>query len=147
MSSCIFCKIVATLAPAHRVYEDEDFLAFLDIYPVRPGHTLVIPKQHGQYLRNFEPQELGALFMLGNRLGAAIRQSGLPCDDINFLLNDGPAANQTVPHVHLHLVPRLRGDLHKVAAVLAKRPIAPLLGQAKAAALEEVAQKIRQGLG
>lgn len=146
MKACIFCKILANLAPAHRVYEDEQFLAFLDIYPVRPGHMLVIPKQHGQYLSDFEPEIHGALFALGQRLSAAIRRSSLPCDDINFLLNDGPAANQTVAHAHLHLLPRRRGDLHKVAAVLARRPIQPILGQAADRVLSSQAQQIRDAL-
>jgi diadenosine tetraphosphate (Ap4A) HIT family hydrolase len=121
-------------------------LAFLDIYPVRPGHTLVIPKQHGQYLSDFEPARLGALFVLGQRLGAAIRSSSLVCQDINYVLNDGPAANQTVPHVHLHLVPRHGGDLHKVASMLAKRPIQGFLGQAPDAELRRQAEEIRKAL-
>lgn len=146
MAACIFCKILANSAPAHRVFEDAHFLAFLDIYPVRPGHTLVIPKQHGQYLSDFEPTQLGALFALGQRLGAAIRSSGLGCQDINYLLNDGPAANQTVPHVHLHLVPRQAGDLHKVAGMLAKRPIQAFLGQASDAELRRQANEIRRAL-
>jgi diadenosine tetraphosphate (Ap4A) HIT family hydrolase len=146
MSGCIFCKIVAGSAPAHRVYEDEHFLAFLDIYPVRPGHTLVIPRQHGQFLSDFEPSQSGELFALGQRLGGAIRRSPIPCEDINFVLNDGPAANQTVPHVHLHLVPRTRKDLHKVAAVLARRPIQPLLGAASPGLLERQAEQIRSAI-
>ncbi len=146
MKACIFCKILANLAPAHRVYEDERFLAFLDIYPVRPGHSLVIPRQHGQFLSDFEPALLGDLFVLGQRLGAAIRRSTLVCEDINYLLNDGPAANQTVPHAHLHLVPRQRGDLHKVAAVLARRPIQPLLGGPPETELARVAKQIRAAL-
>jgi diadenosine tetraphosphate (Ap4A) HIT family hydrolase len=146
MTACIFCKILANSAPAHRVYEDEQFLAFLDIYPVRPGHTLVIPRQHGQFLSDFEPALLGQLFVLGQRLGAAIRRSTLACEDLNFLLNDGPAANQTVAHAHLHLVPRKRGDLHKIAAVLARRPIQPLLGAAGADELSRVAAQIRHAL-
>jgi histidine triad (HIT) family protein len=146
MKACIFCKIVANSAPAHRVYEDERFLAFLDIYPVRPGHTLVIPKQHGQFLSDFDPSLVGDLFILGQRLGAAIRRSTLVCEDINYVLNDGPAANQTVAHAHLHLLPRQRRDLHKIAAVLARRPIQPLLGAAPEKALARVAEQIRDAL-
>lgn len=146
MAACIFCKILANSAPAHRVYEDEHFLAFLDIYPVRPGHLLVIPKRHGQYLSDFEPGEAGALFALAQRLGDAIRRSDIDCDDLNYVLNDGPAANQTVPHLHMHLLPRTRGDLHKVAAVLARRPIQPILGQAAVTQLDRVASQIREAL-
>jgi diadenosine tetraphosphate (Ap4A) HIT family hydrolase len=146
MNSCIFCKIVAGRAGAHQIYEDEHFLAFLDIYPVRPGHTLLIPRQHGQFLSDFEPGQCGELFALAQRLGGAIRRSAIPCDDINFVLNDGPAANQTVPHVHLHLLPRTGKDLHRVAAVLARRPIQPLLGSPASHRLEEQAQAIRDAL-
>ena len=145
MSQCIFCQIVARRAPAHRVYEDQHFVAFLDIYPVRPGHTLVIPRHHGQFLSDFEAQEMGRLFSVAHRICAGIRRS-LDCDDLNLVLNDGPAANQTVPHVHLHLVPRVRGDLHKLAAVLATRPIQPILGAASASILERQAELIRKAL-
>lgn len=146
MSACIFCSIVAKTAPAHLVHEDEHFLAFLDIYPVRPGHTLVIPRRHGQYLSDFEAKESGELFALGQRLSEGIRRSELGCDDLNFVLNDGPAANQTVPHVHLHLLPRFRGDLRKVASVLARRPIQPFLGQASPRVLAQQARQIRDAL-
>ena len=146
MRACIFCSIVAKTARAHLVHEDEHFLAFLDIYPLRPGHTLIIPREHGQFLGDFSPRRSGELFALGHRLGEAIRGSGLGCDDLNFVLNDGPAANQTVPHVHLHLVPRIRGDLRKLASVLARRPIQPFLGQASAHTLERQAKQIREAL-
>ena len=146
MTSCIFCQIVAKEAPAHVVYEDEHFLAFLDIYPVRPGHTLVIPRQHGQFLSDFAPEASGALFVLGQRLGQAIRDSELACQDLNYVLNDGPVANQTVPHVHLHLVPRVRRDLGKLVGMLARRPIQPLLGAAPPPLLAQQARLIRASL-
>lgn len=146
MSSCIFCAIVARSAPAHRIYEDEQFVAFLDIYPVRPGHTLVIFREHGQFLDDFDAEQCGQLFRLGKRLGSAIRASALPCDDLNYVLNDGPAANQTVPHAHLHVVPRRRGDLGKLGRVLLRRPVQAMLGQTPARRLERQAQLIRAAL-
>lgn len=146
MSNCIFCEIVAKRAPAHCLYENENFVVILDTYPVRPGHTLVIPKKHSQFLGGLPDVHVGELFSLGNRLATAMRQSDLGCDDINFALNDGPAANQTVPHVHLHLVPRHRGDLRKLLASLARRPIQALLGPESSQRLSEQAGKIRQVL-
>ncbi|WP_024802437.1 HIT domain-containing protein [Nocardia sp. BMG51109] len=115
MSGCIFCRIVAGTAPAHRVYEDETLCAFLDIRPIARGHTLVIPKPHATNLDDLD-HELGArIFTLGHRLAKALRRSDLGADGANLLLNDGKSAFQTVHHVHLHVVPRRRGDLLTVA--------------------------------
>jgi diadenosine tetraphosphate (Ap4A) HIT family hydrolase len=144
--SCIFCKIVAHQADASVVFEDDLFIAFLDIYPVRPGHMLVVPKEHAVRLGDMQPWLAGQLFACGQRLGKALRESGLPCEDINFVLNDGPVANQTVGHVHLHLVPRTRGDLKSIGRKILQRPIQPLLGAEKRPVLEDQARRISAAL-
>lgn len=146
MPACIFCEIVAERAPSHRVYEDEMFVAFLDIYPVRPGHTLLIPKEHDQFLGDLPAGVAGRLFETGARIAAGIRRSELGGGDINFVLNDGPVANQTVPHVHLHLVPRQPRDLGKLARMLLQRPVQGLLGQAPSGHLKTQARTIRENL-
>ncbi|HUH01054.1 MAG TPA: HIT family protein [Kofleriaceae bacterium] len=147
MARCVFCQIVRGEAEATRVYEDADFIAFMDIYPMRPGHVLVCPREHVPLIGGLPAAQPGALFELGVRLAAALRTSGLPCDDVNFVLNDGPAASQTVPHVHLHLVPRTRRDLGIVLGKLMARPVQPLLGAAPRAVLEQQAAAIRAALG
>jgi diadenosine tetraphosphate (Ap4A) HIT family hydrolase len=108
--ACVFCDIVAGKAPAVRIYEDDDYLAFLDIRPFSPGHTLVIPKQHFENLTDTPADVVGALATLGQRIAQAARESGLHADGNNIVINDGKAAFQSVFHIHLHVVPRQAGD-------------------------------------
>jgi diadenosine tetraphosphate (Ap4A) HIT family hydrolase len=110
MTDCIFCRIVQGQAPASVVYDDERVLAFMDIRPVNPGHLLVVPKSHAAGLSELDP-EIGAhLFKVAMRLAAALRNSGVKCEGVNFFLADGKAAFQEVFHVHLHVIPRYAGD-------------------------------------
>jgi len=85
-------------------------MAIMDIRPINPGHLLVIPVTHATYLADLEPRVGGALFGVAQGLAAALRRSGLRCEGINLLLADGEAAGQEVFHVHLHVLPRFRGD-------------------------------------
>jgi len=110
MGSCIFCKIVDGDAPATKIYEDDDVLAFLDIRPIMRGHTLVIPKKHATELEDL-PADMGTkVFRVGHGLALAMRRSDLDADGANLVINDGKSAFQTVPHVHLHVIPRRSGD-------------------------------------
>ena len=109
-ASCVFCKIIAGELPSSQVYIDEDVVAFLDIRPVNPGHTLVVPKVHAPGLSELDPRIGGRLFQVAMRIAAALRRSGLRCEGVNLWLADGRAAFQEVPHVHLHVVPRFQGD-------------------------------------
>lgn len=110
MPDCVFCEIVAGREPASVVYRDELCTAFMDIRPVNPGHLLVIPNRHATYLADL-PAETGAqLFRVAQRLAAALRRSGLRCEGVNLFLADGEVAGQEVFHVHLHVLPRFRGD-------------------------------------
>jgi len=143
--SCVFCAIVAGRAPASIVWEDDRFVALLDIYPVTPGHTLVIPRRHAPLLADVGA-EVGTLFERAARVAEALRRSGLPCDDLNVVLNDGRAANQSVPHAHVHLVPRVRGDFGRLARKLLQRPVQRLLGGPARAELDRQAGLIRAGL-
>lgn len=119
--SCIFCEILRGEAPVSTVYEDDYALAFMDLFPMRPGHTLVIPKQHGVFLEELEPGLRSHLFEIANQVVAAQKQSSLPCAGNNIFVNDGPAANQHVPHVHLHVLPRSGGDLSKAMFTFVSR--------------------------
>lgn len=110
MDDCIFCRIVKGVESASIVYSDERIMAFMDVQPVNPGHVLIIPKTHAAQLSELDP-ELGAyMFKVAMRVAGALRQSGVKCEGINLLLADGKAASQDIFHVHLHLVPRFRGD-------------------------------------
>ena len=106
----IFSEIIAGRAPASRVYEDDDVLAFMDIRPFTPGHVLVIPKVPASCLAELDPVVGGKLFQVGQRIAAALRASEVGCDGVNFFLADGVAAGQEVFHVHLHVIPRTSGD-------------------------------------
>jgi histidine triad (HIT) family protein len=108
--SCVFCEIVAERAPAIRVYEDDGYLAILDIRPFTRGHTLVFPKQHTVDMTDTPPETCREMVTIGQRIARAARSSGLHADGNNVVINDGRAAFQSVPHIHLHVVPRRTGD-------------------------------------
>lgn len=108
--SCVFCAIVAGEADAIRVYEDDDYLAFLDIRPIVRGHTLVVPKSHTVDLTDTPADTVSGLVRVGQRIGQAARASELAADGNNIVINDGKAAFQTVFHLHLHVAPRQEGD-------------------------------------
>lgn len=147
MADCIFCAIASGRAPASLVEASDRFVVFLDIHPVQPGHALVVPRRHAPLLSDLEGEESAALFTVARRVALALRHSGLPCDDVTLLLNDGPAANQTVPHAHVHVVPRRRRDLGTIVGRLLRRPLGPLLGPAPRALLDEQAAAIRAAMG
>lgn len=102
---CIFCKIVRNEIPSAKVYEDHEFLAFLDIHPVNPGHTLVIPKAHFDRFDTTPPEIVGRLYQLVQRLAPAV-MAGVGAQGYNLGLNNGPAAGQVIFHTHVHIIPR-----------------------------------------
>ncbi len=108
--ACVFCEIVAGSAPAVRVYEDDDYLGFLDIRPFTRGHTLVIPKAHSVDLTDTPAETLAGLLALGQRVAQATRASRLAATGNNVAINDGRSAMQSVFHIHLHVIPRRDGD-------------------------------------
>jgi histidine triad (HIT) family protein len=107
---CVFCAIIAGEAPASPVYDDESVLAFMDIAPATRGHLLVVPKAHASYLVDLDPQDGARMFVVAQRLAQALRDSSLLAEGINLFLADGEVAFQEVFHVHLHVLPRTRGD-------------------------------------
>ena len=115
-ADCIFCQIVAGEAEASIVHDDGEILAFMDIRPVTPGHLLVIPKRHAPYLVDLDEATGAHMFVVAQRLAAALRASGLRCEGVNLFLADGEAANQEVLHVHLHVFPRFAGDSFRISA-------------------------------
>ena len=84
--------------------------AFLDIAPVTRGHTLVVPNTHTALLSELDPSVSGHLLLVGTQIADAIRRSGLRADGMNFMVAEGRAAGQEVPHAHLHVVPRYPAD-------------------------------------
>ena len=110
---CVFCKIVAGTAPASIPYADSTTVAFLDINPMTPGHLLVVPRVHADSLAELDAEAGAQLWRVGQRLAAALRRSPIRTDGVNFLA-DGAAAGQEVGHVHLHVIPRWKGDGVKI---------------------------------
>jgi histidine triad (HIT) family protein len=106
-NGCIFDEIVARTRPAFFVLDEPDLVGFLDTRPVFEGHTLVVPRRHVSTIGELPADLLGPLLEAGRRVASAQR-SALGADGTFFALND--VVSQSVPHVHLHVVPRRRGD-------------------------------------
>jgi len=109
MADCVFCKIRDGQIPSVKVYEDDKTLCIMDINPLNRGHCLVITKAHAATLFESEPGDLAAAIATARRVARAIRQALRP-DGLNMLQANGAAAFQSVPHFHLHLIPRWTGD-------------------------------------
>ena len=108
--NCVFCQIVAGEANASIVYQDELVTAFMDLYPVTPGHVLVIPNQHSALIKDVELVTIGRMFEVGADIDQAVRKAGFRCEAVSLYLADGAAAGQVILHTHLHVVPRFIGD-------------------------------------
>jgi histidine triad (HIT) family protein len=108
--TCIFCQILLGEMPGTFVYRGLTCAAFMDIQPINPGHVLVVPTRHAAHLAELDASTAGELMQVGQRVAAALRRSGLPCEGVNLFLADGEAAGQEVFHVHLHVFPRFEGD-------------------------------------
>ena len=110
---CIFCKIVAGQIPAFKLYENEDALAFMDINPVHDGHCLVISKVHHPTVFEIEPETFAAVSRAVVKVAGAVNNAVSP-DGLNLVQSNGPGAAQSVPHFHMHVLPRKLGDELKV---------------------------------
>lgn len=106
---CVFCRIVRGELPVHKVHEDDRVLAFLDIHPSAPGHTLIIPKIHVTRIEDMPDEDADALFEALHRLVGRI-QAAVDAPSSTVGINNGPESGQEVPHVHIHVIPRFRGD-------------------------------------
>ena len=112
--ACVFCKIMQGELPASFVHRGDRVAAFMDIQPVTPGHTLVIPLAHAPYLSDLEPDDGAEMFRVGQRVALALAELAerghIRCEGVNFFLANGQAAGQEVFHAHLHVFPRFEGD-------------------------------------
>ncbi|MFB6171246.1 MAG: HIT family protein [Haloarculaceae archaeon] len=140
MQRCIFCQIAAGEAPSRTVYEDERTLAFLDVNPLAPAHTLVIPKDHHERLNDLSDDLAADVYATLQRIvPAAEAAADAPASTVAF--NNGREAGQEVPHVHGHVVPRFRDDgggpIHAVAG---QRP------SLSATEMDDVAARVRDAV-
>ena len=133
--TCIFCDILAGKRIGHIVYEDEHHIAFLDKYPIDDGHTLVIPKKHYERITDMAYEDVGKLFSLVPKIAKAVLL-GSGADAFSLAQNNGKAAKQIIPHVHVHIIPRYNDK----GTVWTKRQIP------NAEMLSELAQKIKTAL-
>ena len=106
---CIFCKIVSNEIPSVKVYEDDRVFAFMDINPLNDGHILIIPKTHAATIYEITEADFLAVTSATHKLAAAVKKALNP-DGINLMQLNERAANQVVPHLHIHIVPRWSGD-------------------------------------
>ena len=130
MAQCIFCKIVEGVEPAHRIWESDEFLAFLSIHPCNPGHTCLIPKLHIEYVFDLEQELYSQIFQVA-------RQLAQPLKEATDAARIGVAIEGfSVPHVHVHLVP-----VYQVAELDPHRHIKQTQDE-----LAQIAEKIRRAI-
>lgn len=103
--NCIFCEIVQGKKDGHFIYEDENYVAFLDIYPIDTGHSLVMPREHFEKITDMTAEKVGELFSKIPKIANAVIEA-TKADAFSVAQNNGRAAKQIVPHVHIHIIPR-----------------------------------------
>jgi len=108
----IFAKILKGEIPSHKIYEDEDTVAFLDIMPRSEGHALVVTKTQATDLFDVDPKALAKLMAVVQKLGPKIKDA-VGADGVLIQQFNGAAAGQTVFHLHVHVIPRRPGDVHE----------------------------------
>jgi histidine triad (HIT) family protein len=109
MEESVFSQIVSKKIPAHVVYEDDLVIAFLDIKPIHPGHTIVIPKQHSRDIFDISKDDWQHTAEVVRKLATSIK-TAVKADGINLIMNNGTAAGQTEFWPHVHIIPRFQGD-------------------------------------
>lgn len=134
---CIFCKIIEKQIPNAIIYEDNKFLAFMDRYPINHGHSLLVPKQHFNNILEMPKELVGELYSMVPFLANAIIKT-IDSDGFNINQNNGRSANQIIPHVHVHIVPRFSKE--KIKGQWPTRKIA------KIDELEIIAKKIQTNI-
>ena len=135
---CLFCKIITGEIPSNKIYEDEAVFAFLDIYPASEGHTLVAPKKHFNTFTEMGTEDVASLFEAAKKVTIAVEKA-FSAEGSNIGINNGKVAGQEVPHVHVHIIPRKKGD--------GGRGIKSIVWtETDNNNLEEVAEKIRRAL-
>jgi histidine triad (HIT) family protein len=137
-TDCTFCRIARRELETDLVFEDENTLAFLDANPLAKGHTIVIPKSHVSRVEDLEEDLAEAVFRTVHRLTGPIQEAvNAPASTI--AINNGPASGQEIPHLHVHVIPRFRGDGGGPIHSIMKQK--PRLGNQE---MKNVAQSIRQ---
>jgi histidine triad (HIT) family protein len=138
MENCLFCKIIAGEIPSEKVYEDDTIFAFLDVNPASKGHTLVAPKKHFSRFTDMDAENVASLFEAARKITAAL-ENALLAEGSNIGINDGEVAGQEIPHVHVHVIPRRKGDGGRgIKSIVWTEP--------DTNNLKEIAEKLRRAL-
>jgi histidine triad (HIT) family protein len=138
MEDCLFCKIIEGKIPSEKVYEDAAVYAFLDIFPASEGHTLVAPKKHFSRFTDMDAESVASLFEAARKITAAVEKA-FSAEGSNIGINNGKVAGQEIPHTHVHIIPRRKGDSGRgIKSIVWTEP--------DTANLKEVAEKIRKEL-
>lgn len=136
-AGCIFCRIVGGEIPAAIIHADDAAVAFLDVNPLADGHVLVVPRTHAPRVEELPPEAAAGAFRLVAVLSSPVRRA-LHADGLTIGINDGEVTGQTVPHVHIHIVPRRFGDgagsIHGMFQAGARRPVAEIAAEIRRAA-------------
>ena len=109
MTDCLFCSILQKKIPCHKVYENDSFIAFLDIHPVHLGHVLVVSKQHFETIEEMPLNQAKDLLSSIQEISKALRQE-LGAEGVNVIANSGSVAGQVIFHAHMHIIPRFAND-------------------------------------
>ena len=109
-ADCIFCKIVRGEIPSKKIYEDKDTLAFLDINPANPGHTLVVPKKHSEDLTKSDEEDIAKVMRVVKNITANLKEK-MDAIGVNVLQSNGKPAGQIIAHTHFHVIPRYPNDV------------------------------------
>ena len=108
-ANCIFCKIANGEIPSKTLYEDERFRVILDISPASKGHAIILVKNHAANIFELADEDAREIFLVAKKVATAMEKV-LQCDGVNILQNNGEVAGQTVFHLHMHIIPRYKGD-------------------------------------
>ena len=109
MKDCIFCKIIKGEMHAYKLYEDDAVISFLDIFPIHPGHVLVVPKKHFVDIFDMNEETAKHMMAVSKKLSPVVMKA-TGADGINLGMNNKPEAGQEVMHAHMHIIPRYRDD-------------------------------------
>ncbi len=132
---CLFCDILSGKKNGHLIYEDDLHISILDKYPIDTGHSLIIPRKHHEKITDMNPSSVGELFSIVPKIANAILEA-TGADAFSVGQNNGRAAKQIVPHVHVHIIPRYN---HK-GSIWTKRSIED------DAELSKLAEKIKKSI-
>lgn len=143
---CIFCDIIQKKVEHYLIAEDEFFFVILDIFPLRPGHVLILSKRHVKLIEELHETERETLMNWVNQMSQGLKDSSLGVKSTQILLNNGKEANQTIPHLHFHIIPRYGRDLGVLFFNLLTRFFNPFMRIKRQAYLNGIKDNIKASL-